>query len=149
MDSHLHRSGRNGAPRTAHFSVEKVEANVEIDDSMFEYPDRVLGGEIIAGPGAKPPSFEAQRTAAPASVSFDEGVISGLGAPNIAAATMSGRVSAVAGLRVVWDRSSSGGGLYGMADVVDDRPHGRRSRIEFLANDMHRVCASAGVDEFG
>src|SRR5205814_5550617 len=88
------------APRTAHFIVEKAEANVPVDDRVFEYPQGTIGREIVAGPDARPPSFEAPPAPPVAKVSFDEGVISGLDARNIGSATMSGRVSAVAGANV-------------------------------------------------
>src|SRR4051812_32984181 len=106
--------GRKGAPRTAHFIVEKAEANVEIEDRLFVYPQGTIAREIVAGPGARAPSFEAPPAAAPAKVSFDEGVISGLEARNIGSATMSGRVSAVAaanvdGKTLIYVGAASGG----------------------------------------
>src|SRR5213080_4998370 len=39
--------GRKGAPRTAHFTVEKAEANVAIEDRIFEYPQGVIAREIV------------------------------------------------------------------------------------------------------
>ncbi|HYV65956.1 MAG TPA: hypothetical protein VE964_06915, partial [Myxococcales bacterium] len=75
--------GRKGESRSAHFIVEKAEANVAVDDHIFEYPQGTISREIIAGPDARPPSFEAPPVAAPTKVSFDEGVISGLGVRNI------------------------------------------------------------------
>ena len=106
--------GRKGAPRTAHFIVEKAEANVPVDDRVFEYPQGTIGREIVAGPDARPPSFEAPPAPPMAKVSFDEGVISGLDARNIGSATMSGRVSAVAaanvdGKTLVYVGAASGG----------------------------------------
>src|SRR5438477_9610154 len=50
--------GRKGAPRTAHFTVEKAEANVAIEDRIFDYPPGVIARETVAGPQARPPSFE-------------------------------------------------------------------------------------------
>ncbi|HEY6911162.1 MAG TPA: hypothetical protein VI356_17420, partial [Myxococcales bacterium] len=88
--------GKKGAPRTAHFTVDKAEANVAVDDRIFVYPQGSVTREVIAGPDAKAPSFEAPRAAAhTGKASFDDGVISGLGARNIGSAAMSGRVSAV------------------------------------------------------
>src|SRR6267378_279420 len=106
--------GRKGAPRTAHFTVEKAEANVALGDAIFEYPKGTITREIVAAPDARPPSFEAPPAPAPAKVSFDEGVISGLGVRNIGSATMSGRVSALAaanvdGKTLVYVGAASGG----------------------------------------
>jgi photosystem II stability/assembly factor-like uncharacterized protein len=106
--------GRKGAPRTAHFIVEKAEANVPVDDRVFEYPQGTIGREIVAGQDARPPSFEAPPAPPAAKISFDEGVISGLDARNIGSATMSGRVSAVAaanvdGKTLVYVGAASGG----------------------------------------
>src|SRR5216683_6059562 len=106
--------GRKGGPRTAHFTVEKAEANGTVDDRMFEYPQGTIAREIIAGPEARPPSFEGPPVPAPAKVSFDEGVISGLGVRNIGSATMSGRVSALAaanidGKTLIYVGAASGG----------------------------------------
>src|SRR5216683_462623 len=106
--------GRKGGPKTAHFTVEKAEANLTVDDRMFEYPQGTIAREIIAGPEARPPSFEGPPVPAPAKVSFDEGVISGLGVRNIGSATMSGRVSALAaanvdGKTLIYVGAASGG----------------------------------------
>src|SRR5467141_2826324 len=92
--------GRKGAPRTAHFTVEKAEANVAVEDALFDYPQGTITREIVAGPDARPPSFDAPPAPAPAKVSFDEGVVSGLGVRNIGSAAMSGRVSALAAANV-------------------------------------------------
>src|SRR5204863_77717 len=105
---------RKGAPRTAHFIVEKAEANVPVDARVFEYPQGTIGREIVAGPDARPPSSGAPPAPPMAKVSFDEGVISGLDARNIGSATMSGRVSAVAaanvdGKTLVYVGAASGG----------------------------------------
>src|SRR5712671_5031813 len=106
--------GRKGGPRDAHFTVEKAEANVAVDDALFEYPQGTITREILAAPDARPPSFEAPPAPAPAKVSFDEGVVSGLGIRNIGSATMSGRVSAVAaanvdGKTLIYVGAASGG----------------------------------------
>ena len=106
--------GRKGGPRTAHFSVEKAEANVAVEDRLFEYPQGTITREVIAGPEARPPSFEAKGTQAQAPVTWDEGVISGLGVRNIGSAAMSGRVSAVAarnldGKTLIYVGAASGG----------------------------------------
>src|SRR5258706_240552 len=107
-------AGRKGAPRSAQFVVDKAEANVPVEERVFEYPQGTIAREVLAGPDAKPPSFEAPRALAAAKVSFDEGVVSGLGARNIGSATMSGRVSAVAarnvdGKTMIYVGAASGG----------------------------------------
>jgi len=94
-------SGRKGGPRTQRFTIETVEANGSADDSLFRFP---------AGPGSRallPPGHPAPLTAeapkpggAAAAPAIDAGVISGLNARNIGSATMSGRISAVAGRNV-------------------------------------------------
>jgi photosystem II stability/assembly factor-like uncharacterized protein len=105
--------GRKGAPRSTHFIVEKAEANVPVEDRIFEYPQGTITREIVAGPDARAPSFEA-APAPPTKVSFDEGVISGLEARNIGSAAMSGRISAVTaanvdGKTLIYVGSASGG----------------------------------------
>jgi photosystem II stability/assembly factor-like uncharacterized protein len=91
-------SGKKGGPKTQRFTVESVEANVPVDDGIFRFP---------AGPGLRaivPPErpaplvgqAPAQKGPAKAAV-IDAGVVSGLNARNIGSATMSGRISAVAG----------------------------------------------------
>src|SRR6267154_1445163 len=60
--------GRKGESRTAHFIVEKAEANVAVDERIFEYPQGVIARELVAGPDARPPSFETPPLAAPAKV---------------------------------------------------------------------------------
>ncbi len=106
--------GRKGGPRTAHFTVEKAEANVPVEDRIFEYPQGTIAREVIAGPDANAPSFEVPQLAAPDKVSFGESVISGLGIRNIGSAAMSGRVSAVAarnvdGKTLIYVGAASGG----------------------------------------
>lgn len=94
-------SGRKGGPKTAHFTVERAEANVEIDDAIFRFPAAgakvgraILPDPQAPAPNSAPPSVPSAKGAAP---TLDRGVISGLGARNIGSAVMSGRISAVAG----------------------------------------------------
>ena len=107
--------GRKGGPRSAHFTVERAEANVAVEDRIFEYPNGAAAREVVAAPEARAPSFEPPQAAAtPGKVSFDEGVISGLGARNIGSAAMSGRVAAVAarnvdGKTLIYVGAASGG----------------------------------------
>src|SRR5207248_6981908 len=51
--------GRKGAPRSAHFTVEKAEANVAVEDAIFEYPWGTITRQIVTAPDAHPHSFEA------------------------------------------------------------------------------------------
>src|SRR5438552_5782853 len=39
--------GRKGAPRNAQFIVEKAEANVSVDDRIFEYPQGTIAREVL------------------------------------------------------------------------------------------------------
>jgi photosystem II stability/assembly factor-like uncharacterized protein len=94
-------SGRKGGPRAAHITVERAEVNVDAEDSLFRFP--AAGTKVVRaifpGPkGAETPASKPPATAAKARPPvFDSGVISGLGARNIGSATMSGRISAIAG----------------------------------------------------
>jgi photosystem II stability/assembly factor-like uncharacterized protein len=90
--------GGKGGPRGAHFTVERAEPNIEVDDALFRFPapGAKVQREIVAAPGAAPPSSTPPPEAGGAEPKLDEGVISGLGARNIGSATMSGRVAAVA-----------------------------------------------------
>jgi len=75
MDSHLDNQGRKGAPRTAHFTVEKAEAR-RVEDRIFAYPEGTIAREIPRRPRGAARLVRARpRRARPAS--FDEGVISG------------------------------------------------------------------------
>ncbi len=110
-------SGRKGAPRTSHIALQRVEANVEIDDAdlRFPAPGAPVGRAIVAGPGAQPPSPPPPALAAtPTAPLLDAGILSGLGARNIGAAQMSGRVSALAahedhGVTTLYVGAASGG----------------------------------------
>jgi len=94
-------SGRKGGPKTQRFTIESAEGNVQVDDVLFRFP---------AGPGMRaiaPPQKAAPLLAAPPPLkgqaqapAIDAGVISGLNARNIGSATMSGRISAIAGRQV-------------------------------------------------
>src|SRR3989454_11436854 len=109
-------AGRKGGPKTQRFTVESAEGNVQADDELFRFP---------AGPGTRaipPPQKPAPLVARPPplkgmaqSAVVDAGVISGLNARNIGSATMSGRISAIAGRKVdgkalLYVASASGGG---------------------------------------
>src|SRR5689334_7323309 len=94
-------SGRKGQPRSQRFTLETVEANTGDDDAVFHFP---------AGPGTRvllPPAHPAPLSAQAPPLKgaggppvIDKGVISGLNARNIGSATMSGRISAIAGRNV-------------------------------------------------
>jgi photosystem II stability/assembly factor-like uncharacterized protein len=108
-------SGRKGAPRTTHITIERAEANVDLDDGQFAFPaaGTKVTRSIVAGPPgpAQPPS---PLPAAGGTPVIDSGIISGLGARNIGSAAMSGRVAAVAaqtegGKTTVYVGAASGG----------------------------------------
>ncbi|MEZ4360989.1 MAG: hypothetical protein R3B48_12470 [Kofleriaceae bacterium] len=108
-------SGQQGQPRNFRLTIERIEANVTVDDALFRFPAAGSPRSIVAGPGlapivpvAAPPLHDARVPV------IDSGAISGLGARNIGSAAMSGRVSAVAahledGKVVVYVGSASGG----------------------------------------
>ncbi len=95
-------SGLKGARRSARYTIERAEANVEIDDPVFRFPgpsarvERVIVPGAGAAPAAAPQATRPPPAAAQGNPKFEEGIISGLGARNIGSATMSGRISAIA-----------------------------------------------------
>ena len=94
-------SGRKGAPKTARFTIERAEANVEADDAIFGFPPAgtAIQRAVQAAAASSAAAAAATRPPEPAGKRgpvFDAGIISGLGARNIGSATMSGRVSSVA-----------------------------------------------------
>jgi photosystem II stability/assembly factor-like uncharacterized protein len=91
-------SGRKGGPKTQRFTIEAVEANGPADDSLFHFPAGPGTRTLFAPEHPAPLSAEAPplKGATRAAV-IDAGVISGLNARNIGSATMSGRISAIAG----------------------------------------------------
>jgi photosystem II stability/assembly factor-like uncharacterized protein len=94
-------SGRKGAPKTARFTIERAEANVETNDAIFGFPPAgaAIPRAVQAGPASSPAAAAVTRPPEPAGKRgpvFDAGFISGLGARNIGSATMSGRVSSLA-----------------------------------------------------
>jgi photosystem II stability/assembly factor-like uncharacterized protein len=110
-------SGRKGAPRSSHVTIDRVEVNVDVGDDLFHMPaaGAKVARAIVAAPDAPPPPHSAPPAAAAAEPpSLDSGVLSGLGARNIGSAAMSGRVAAVAahaekGKTTVYVGSASGG----------------------------------------
>jgi len=90
-------SGEKGQRRDARFTVETVEANVDLDDALFKFPAGKSPRAILPGPSPQKPDFNAPavKLARSAPV-LDQGVLSGLGIRNIGSAAMSGRISAVA-----------------------------------------------------
>jgi photosystem II stability/assembly factor-like uncharacterized protein len=108
-------SGRKGAPRTFHLTIDRAEANVELDDAAFHFPAPGARVERTIHPpeGAAPPSASAPA-AKSSEPRLDAGVISGLGARNIGSAAMSGRVATLAafvdsGKTTVYAGAASGG----------------------------------------
>jgi photosystem II stability/assembly factor-like uncharacterized protein len=94
-------SGQKGRPRGQRVTVERAEPNVPAEDALFQLPAKgaAVGRAILPGPAAK--EAAAAAPAAPTAPArppvLDAGVVSGLGARNIGSATMSGRISALAG----------------------------------------------------
>ena len=110
-------AGRLGAPKTTRVTIERAEANVPVDETVFRFPPggAKVARAIVAGPPAPEGPVRhatvAQNARPPV---FDAGVLSGLGARNIGSAAMSGRVSAVAarvedGKTTVYVGAASGG----------------------------------------
>ena len=111
-------SGPKGAPRRAHFLIERAEANVEVDGEAFRFP--APGAKVVRtilradSPAAASPPGAPPAPAEAAPPAFDSAVVSGLGARNIGSAQMSGRVAAVAahnanGKTTVYVGAASGG----------------------------------------
>jgi photosystem II stability/assembly factor-like uncharacterized protein len=93
-------SGSKGGPRQLRVIVERAEANVALDDAAFKLPPpkTPVARMIVAGPAEPNASVAAATPPVPTQqATLDAGTISGLGARNIGSATMSGRISAVAG----------------------------------------------------
>jgi photosystem II stability/assembly factor-like uncharacterized protein len=91
-------AGPRGAPRSVHFAIGKIEANVDLDDALFRYPAQGtrVSRAIVAAPNAPGATTTAPAESAKTEVTFDAGVLSGIGARNIGSAAMSGRISALA-----------------------------------------------------
>ncbi len=92
-------SGPKGAPREARFTIERADANVAAEDSLFRFPapGAATARAIPEGKGAAAqPTRESRAKATAPPPVLDAGVISGLSARNIGAAVMSGRISAIA-----------------------------------------------------
>jgi len=96
-------TGPKGAPRTVRVTIERAEANVDVDAAVFRFPPagapipRVVVPAKSAIPPPTAPSAPPPAAAATRHGVLDSGALSGLGARNIGSATMSGRISAVAG----------------------------------------------------
>jgi photosystem II stability/assembly factor-like uncharacterized protein len=92
-------SGAQGAPKTTHITIDRIELNVPVDDTAFKFPaaGTPVAQTITAGSSGSAASEAAPPASAMPPVVVDSGTISGLGARNIGSATMSGRIAAVAG----------------------------------------------------
>jgi photosystem II stability/assembly factor-like uncharacterized protein len=92
--------GGKGEPRSARFTVERAEANVEMDDGIFRFPPAGTPiGRAVMASGSAPAAAAASNPPAPAVARapvFDSATLSGLGARNIGSAAMSGRIAALA-----------------------------------------------------
>jgi photosystem II stability/assembly factor-like uncharacterized protein len=110
-------AGQKGQPKGAHFSIERAEANVEVDDAIFHFPP--AGTPILRSIQAGAASAETASAAPPAPAGgrppvFDSGILSGLSARNIGSATMSGRIASIAartegGKTTIFVGAASGG----------------------------------------
>jgi len=91
-------SGTKGERRGQHLSIERAEANVDVDDGIFRFPPAgtPIGRVVLAGPAASAPAGARPPAPTARAPVFDSGMISGLGARNIGSAAMSGRIAAVA-----------------------------------------------------
>ncbi len=96
----LEQTQKGGGGGSQRYDVERAEANVELDDSIFAFPP--AGTPIVQAIHASPNAPAAAATAPPAppgsrGAVFDAGTVSGLGARNIGSAAMSGRIAAIVG----------------------------------------------------
>jgi photosystem II stability/assembly factor-like uncharacterized protein len=95
-------SGSVKGPKTSRYVIDRLEANPQVDDTLFAFP--APGAQISAAVQPSGPAPQAHE-ATPKSVAnlrpptADSAVISGLGARNIGSAAISGRVSALAATR--------------------------------------------------
>src|SRR6185436_3927379 len=91
-------SGKKGGPKTQRFTVESVEANVQVDDGIFRFPNGPGLRAIVTPERPAPLVGQAPPQKGPAKGAvIDGGVVSGLKARNIGSAAMSGRIAASAG----------------------------------------------------
>ncbi|MGH9400361.1 MAG: VPS10 domain-containing protein, partial [Thermoanaerobaculia bacterium] len=93
-------TGRKGGPRNQRVTIERAEANIEVDDAVFGFPPAgtPITGVIQPAAGSAPArAAAAAKPPASQPPAFNVGTLSGLGARNIGSATMSGRVAALAG----------------------------------------------------
>ena len=94
--------GSKGGPRNARFTIERVEANVAVDDAIFHFPPAgtPITRAVPAAEGAASATTAATPPPPAAGIRppiIDSGTLSGLGARNIGSAAMSGRIAAVTG----------------------------------------------------
>ncbi len=116
-------SGPPNRPRQAKLTIERAEANVEIDPALFRFPaaGTAVTRAILPGPKAAAAAPKAaSRPAAAGPAVLDAGVLSGLGARNIGSATMSGRISALAarneGGKTIFYVGAASGGVWRSVD---------------------------------
>ena len=92
---HSIETSAKGSQQKMKFQFEKIEANVQIDDSRFHEPGAKRAPAEGAAQKVEGTRPALQPHAHPASVKVDSETISGLGARNIGSAAMSGRVAAL------------------------------------------------------
>lgn len=109
-------AGRRGRPRTARIQWARADASSPADDALFRFPAPGTKAvrSLVLGPGAAVTPSAPPASGAAATPTLDGNAISGLGARNIGAAIMSGRIAAVAarhdaGKTTIYAGAASGG----------------------------------------
>jgi photosystem II stability/assembly factor-like uncharacterized protein len=133
-------SGAKGAPRSSHYAIERVEANVELDDAVFRFPPsgaKVVRAIAPGPPSASTPNVYADPSKARGAPVIDSGVLSGLGARNIGSAAMSGRVSTLAaftqnGKTTLYVGAASGGVWKSLDGGTTFRPVFDRNSVQSI-----------------
>ena len=109
-------SGPLGGPHPVRLTIERAEANVAVDAAWFAVPASKAAAAAVIVPGPAP-ATAAAASAPPAPserARLDDGAVSGLGARNLGAAAISGRIAAVAarvvdGKTTIYVGAASGG----------------------------------------
>jgi len=98
---HSVQTNAKGSPFKQTVTYETIEANLDLNDTLFAKPADAKGVFAIVLPAPKPEVAGGAAPPAPADrpVKIDSDTISGLGARNIGSAVMSGRIAALDGVR--------------------------------------------------
>jgi len=94
-------TGPKGGRRGMQITIERAEANVDIDSAAFRFPAGGTQVERVIVPSTSVAAVTPAQASRPPptaikAAQFEGGIVSGLGARNIGSATMSGRISAIA-----------------------------------------------------